>query len=170
VGDQTGLPPGAVRWVLSRDPQGEVAPPALVTTRLAHARAQMWEWCVRRWTRAVTCEAARAPLGIEPPRQWKDWALGRTPPALFGRYSLVPLLAPAVPQAAARSVRTAAWSAKGRPPFSEALAVVSRELWSSCHLPMSESDAEMIQIPRSVWERLTATVCYAIVRTKSRQR
>src|SRR5262249_43087045 len=46
----TGLPPVAVRWVLIRDPQGEVEPQALVTTRLEHAPAQMLEWFVRRWT------------------------------------------------------------------------------------------------------------------------
>jgi hypothetical protein len=64
-------------------------------------------------------------------------------------------------QAEARVVRPAAWYAKVRPTFSDALAVVRRELWSCCHLAMSESHAEMVQIPRSVLDRLTDTVCYA---------
>lgn len=71
------------------------------------------------------------------------------------------LLAHALLQAEAHVVRTAAWYAKVRPTFSDALAAVRRELWSSCHFPMSEPDAEMIKIPRSVLERLTDTVCYA---------
>jgi hypothetical protein len=157
----TGLPPVAVRWVLIRDPQGEFAPQALVTTQLEHAPAQMLEWFVRRWTLEVTFEEARVHLGIETQRQWNDLAIARTTPALFGLYSLVTLLAHALLQAEARVVRTAAWYAKVRPTFSDALAVVRRELWSSCHFPMSESDAEIIQIPRSVLARLTDTVCYA---------
>ena len=157
----TGLPPVAVRWVLIRDPQGEFAPQALVATQLEHAPAQMLEWFIRRWTLEVTFEEARVHLGIETQRQWNDLAIARTTPALFGLYSLVTLLAHASLQAETRVVRTAAWYAKVRPTFSDALAVVRRELWSSCHFPMSESDAEIIQIPRSVLERLTDTVCYA---------
>ena len=157
----TGLPPVTVRWVLIRDPQGEFAPQALVTTHLEHAPIQTLEWFVRRWTLEVTFEEARAHLGIETQRQWNDLAIARTTPALFGLYSLVTLLAHALLQAEARVVRTAAWYAKVRPTFSDALAVVRRELWSSCHFPISESDAEIIQIPRSVFERLTDTVCYA---------
>lgn len=157
----TGLPPVAVRWVLIRDPQGEFAPQALVATQLEHAPAQMLEWFIRRWTLEVTFEEARVHLGIETQRQWNDLAIARTTPALFGLYSLVTLLAHASLQAETRVVRTAAWYAKVRPTFSDALAVVRRELWSSCHFPMSESDAEILQIPRSVLERLTDTVCYA---------
>jgi hypothetical protein len=111
----TGLPPVALRGVLIRDPQGEFAPPALVTTQLDHAPAQILEWFVRRWTRAVTLEEARAPRGLETQRQWSAWAIGRTPPALFGLYSLVRLMAHALLQAEARVVRTAAWDTKVRP-------------------------------------------------------
>ena len=87
--------------------------------------------------------------------------MGRTTPALFGLYSLVTLMAHGLLQAEARVVRTAAWYVKVRPTFSDALAVVRRELWSCCHFAMSESHAEMVKIPRSVFERLTDTVCYA---------
>src|SRR5712692_1681196 len=157
----TGLPPVAVRWVLIRDPQGEFAPQALVTTRLEHAPAQMLEWFVRRWTMEVTFEEARAHLGIETQRQWNDLAIGRTTPALFGLYSLVTVMAQALREPEARVVRTAAWYAKARPTFSDALAVVRRELWSHDHFPLSGSQPEGIKIPRSVFERLTDALCYA---------
>jgi hypothetical protein len=157
----TGLPPVAIRWVLIRDPQGAFAPQALVTTQLDHAPIQMLEWFVRRWRMEVTFEEARAHLGIETQRQWNDRAIARTTPALFGLYSLVVLMAHALPQGEARTVRPAAWYAKVRPTFSDALSVVRRELWDSCHFSMSESHADMIKIPRSVFERLTDTVCYA---------
>jgi hypothetical protein len=157
----TGLPPVAIGWVLIRDPQGAFEPQAWVTTHLEPAPVQMGEAFVRRWTMEVTLEEARAHLGIETQRQWHDLAIQRTTPALCGLYSLVTLRAHALLQAEARVVRTAAWYAKVRPPFSDALAVVRRELWSACHFSMSESHAEMIKIPRSVFERLTDTVCYA---------
>ena len=157
----TGLPPGGLRWGLIRDPQDEFEPQALLSTQLAHQPAQILEWFVRRWTMEVTFEEARAHLGIETQRQWNDLAIGRTTPALFGLYSLVTLMAHGLLQAEARVVRTAAWYVKVRPTFSDALAVVRRELWSSCHFAMSESHTEMVKIPRSVFERLSDTVCYA---------
>ena len=89
----SGLPPVTIRWVLIRDPQDAFEPQALVTTHLAHTPSQMVEWFVRRWRMEVTFEEARAHLGIETQRQWNDWAIGRTTPALFGLYSLFTLIA-----------------------------------------------------------------------------
>jgi len=157
----TGLPPVAVRWVLIRDPQAAFAPQALVTTHLTHTASQMLEWFVRRWTMEVTFEETRAHLGMETQRQWNDLAIGRTTPALFGLYSLVTLMAQALLQAETHVVRTAAWYAKVRPTFSDALAVVRRELWSAHHFSMSRVKSEVVEIPRSLLERLTDTVCYA---------
>jgi hypothetical protein len=156
-----GLPPVAIRWVVIRDPQDAFEPQALMTPQLAHTPSQMLEWFVRRWRMEVTFEEARAHRGIETQRQWNDWAIGRTTPALFGRYSLVTLIAPPVVQTETPVVRTAAWYAKTRPPFSDALATVRGELWSACHFSMSPFADERVKIPRSVFERLTDTVCYA---------
>ena len=109
----------------------------------------------------VTFEEARAHLGIETQRQWSDWAIGRTTPALFGLYSLVALMAHEVFQAEGHVIRTAAWYVKERPPFSDALAVIRRELWRSCYFSISACTGEMVKLLRSVFERLTDTVCYA---------
>lgn len=157
----TGLPPVAVRWVLIRDPRGEFAPQALVTTDLAQTPEQILEWFVRRWTMEVTFEEARTHLGLETQRQWNDLAISRTTPALFSLYSLVALMAHALRQTESPVVRTAAWYAKVRPTFSDALAVVRRELWSACHFSMSSAQSEIVEIPRSLLERLTDAVCYA---------
>jgi len=157
----TGLPPVPVRWLLSRDPPDDFEPQALVTPHLAQTPEQRVEWFVRRWTREGTFAEARAPLGLETQRQWNDQASGRTTPALFGLYSLVTVMAPALQEREAPVVRTAAWDAKACPTFSDALAVVCREVWSACHFTTSGSHGEMVKIPRSVLERLTDTVCYA---------
>ena len=157
----SGLPAVAVRWGLIRDPRGEFAPQALVTTDLVHTPAQSLEWFVRRWTMEVTFEEARAHLGLETQRQWHDLAIGRTTPALFGLYSLVALMAHALRQRDLPGVRTAAWYAKTHPTFADALAMVRRELWHPCHFSMSRVNSESVEIPRSLWERLTDAVCYA---------
>lgn len=80
----TGLPPVALRWVLIRDPQGDFAPQALLSTHLAPAPAQSLAWFVRRWTMEVTMEESRAHLGLETQRQWNDLAISRTPPPCSG--------------------------------------------------------------------------------------
>ena len=156
-----GLPPVRLRWVLIRDPQGEFKAQALLSTQRSHSPAQILAWFVRRWTMEVTLEESRAHLGIETQRQWSDLAIGRTTPALFGLYSLVTLLAHSLPPAQTRRVRTAAWYAKPRPTFSDALAVVRRELWSHHSFSMSRAKSEVVEIPRSLLERLTDAVCYA---------
>jgi len=161
VWDHAGLPSVPIRWVLIRDPQDEFMPQALVTTHLTHTPEQLLEWFVRRWAMEVTFEEARAHLGLETQRQWHDLAIGRTTPAIFGLYSLVTLMAHALQETETRVLRTAAWYAKTRPTFSDALAVVRRELWSACHFSMSAFTGDMIKIPRSLFERLTDTVCYA---------
>jgi len=84
VWEQTGLPPVALRWGLMRDPQDEGEPQARLCPQLAYAPAQSLAWFVRRWTMAVTCEEARAHLGLETQRQWPDLAISRTTPALCG--------------------------------------------------------------------------------------
>jgi len=156
-----GLPSVPIRWVLIRDPQAEFPPQALVTTHLAQTPLQLLAWFVRRWTMEVTFEEVRAHLGVETQRQWNDLAIGRTTPALFGLYSLVALMAHALRQTESPVVRTAAWYAKTRPTFSDALAVVRRVLWSAGHFSRSAFTEDMVKLPRSLFERLTDTVCYA---------
>jgi hypothetical protein len=157
----SGLPPVTIRWVLIRDPHARFDPQALLTTCLTHTPSQMLAWFVRRWRMEVTFEEARAHLGVETQRQWNDWAIARTTPALFGLYSLVALMAHDILRAEDQVLRSAAWYVKARPTFSDALAVIRRELWRSCHFSMSPFTDEMVKVPRSVFERLTDTVCYA---------
>jgi hypothetical protein len=157
----SGMPPVRIRWVLIRDPKGEFEPQALVSTNLKHTPRQILEWFVRRWSMEVTFEEARRHLGIETQRQWSDLAIARTTPALFGLYSLVTLVAEAMLKSEARVPRTAAWYAKERLTFSDALAMVRRYLWSECHFSTSAAKADLVKVPRVLLERLTDAVCYA---------
>lgn len=156
-----GKPYVPIRWVLVRDVQGEFEPCVLLSTELAHEPLQMLTWFVRRWRMEVTFAEARAHLGMETQRQWSDLAIARTTPVLFGLFSLVTLMANRLVQDEATVIRTAAWYAKEQPTFSDALALVRRCLWSSCHFQMSQLEADIVKIPRSLLERLTDAVCYA---------
>jgi hypothetical protein len=157
----TGLPPVPIRWVLIRDPEGKFAPQALLSTQLELEPVQILTWFVQRWQLETTFEEARAHLGIETQRQWCDKAIARTTPALFGLYSLVTLMAAHLIGEGAIPVRTAAWYHKPRATFSDTIALVRRCLWSHAYFPMSGTQTDMLQIPRTLCERLTDALCYA---------
>ena len=157
----TGKPPVAIRWVLIRDPQEDFKPQALLSTNLAYTPEQILPWFVRRWTMEVTFEEARAHLGMETQRQWNDRAIARTTPALLSLYSIVTLTAHLLIDKGATCVRSMAWYRKTRPTFSDALALVRRQLWDHLHFSMSQQETDMIKIPRALFERFIDAVCYA---------
>src|SRR5262245_5146483 len=156
-----GHQPVPIRWVLVRDPQGEYDPQAFLSTNSDHRPMQILTWFVRRWRMEVTFEESRAHLGIETKRQWTDLAIACTMPVLFGLFSLVTLMADRLIKGEVKPVRTAAWYAKERPTFSDAIGIVRRCLWSGCHFSTSSSKSDVLKVPRSLLERLTDAVCYA---------
>lgn len=157
----SGKPYVPIRWVLVRDVVGEFEPCAFLSTELEHKPIEILTWFVRRWRMEVTFEESRAHLGIETQRQWSDLAIARSTPVLFGLFSLVTLMANALIKDQRKVVRTAAWYEKEQPTFSDALALVRRCLWSSCHFQTSQLESDVVKIPRSLFERLTEAVCYA---------
>lgn len=156
-----GLSPVPIRWVLVRDPQGRFATQALLCTDPAADSAQVLAWFVLRWQLEVTFAEVRRHLGVETQRQWSDLAILRTTPALLGLFSLVTLWAHRPMGATGDLVRQAAWYPKPLPTFSDALALVRRELWAQAHSCMSASDPDMVKIPRVFVDRLTDALCYA---------
>ena len=156
-----GLPPVALRWVLVRDPAGDFAPQALLCTDETVSAQQIVEWFVLRWQLEVTFHEARAHLGVETQRQWSDRAIQRTTPALLGLFSLVTLLAHERLQGHALPARQAAWYTKPLPTFVDTLALVRRELWAVPVFSLSAQSTDMIEIPRSRWDRMTDALAYA---------
>jgi len=157
----TGKPPGALRWVLIRDPQERFKPQALLSTNVAQTPAQMLTWFVRRWTMEVTFEEARAHLGMETQRQWNDRAIARTTPALLSLYTIITLTAQLLIEKGATCVRHTAWYGKTRPTFADAIALVRRQLWEHIHFSMSQQETDLMKIPRPLLERFTEALCYA---------
>lgn len=156
-----GLPVVPLRWVLVRDPAGELDPTAFLCTRESLTPVEILSYFVRRWQIEVTFEEVRAHLGMETQRQWSDLAIARTTPCLLGLFSLVALLAEHLHLQGALSVRQAAWYEKPVPTFSDALAAVRREIWRHEGFSMSPERGETLKIPRALLERLTHVIAYA---------
>jgi hypothetical protein len=110
----------------------------------------------------TTFQEVRQRLGFETQRHWSKQAIQRTAPALLGVFSVVALLAHRYMAKGEGIVRGAAWYDKRHPTFSDALAMVRRELWSQeatfCGSP---EETETVKVPREFIERLADAVCYA---------
>ena len=127
----TGLFAVPIRWVLIRDPKGEFKTQALVCTHLETDPKKILSWFVMRWQLEVTFQEVRRHLGFETQRQWSELAIRRTTPALLGLFSLITLFAHQRMTQSTETLRRVAWYRKPHPTFSDALALVRRELWAS---------------------------------------
>ena len=159
----TGLPPVPLRWVLIRDPKEEFETQALLCTDLDAKPGQIIRWFVRRWQMEATFQEVRQRLRFETQRHWSQEAIRRTAPALLGLFSLVTLFAhQRMIDKSAKTVRRTAWYDKKYPTFSDALAVVRRELWAREEATFcgSGQEKDMVKVPREFVERLTDAVCY----------
>jgi hypothetical protein len=157
----TGLPAVPIRWVLVRDPQGEFATQALLCTELGAKPEQILSWFALRWQMETTFQEARRHLGVEMQRQWSDMAIRRTTPALLSLFSLVTLFAHNRMEQSMQTVRRAAWYRKPSPTFSDALALVRKELWAHLTFQRSLREPDTVKVPRAFVEHLTETLCYA---------
>jgi hypothetical protein len=162
VWHSTGLPAVPLRWVLIRDPQGEFDTQALLCTDLDAEPEQIISWFVRRWQMESTFQEVRQRLGFETQRHWSERAIRRTAPTLLGLFSLVTLFAHRQMMRGAETARRAAWYDKPYPTFSDALALVRKELWGrEATFYGSPGEIDTVKVPREFMERLTDAVCYA---------
>ncbi len=158
----SGKPPVPLRWVLIRDPLGELRPQALLSTDLTVAPVQIIEWFVLRWQLEVTFQEVRAHLGVETQRQWSDLAIARTTPVLFGLFSWISLAAHLLQKKRPAMPRSAAWYAKTLPTFADAIALVRRDLWHAAEtFPMSYCEPDIRIVPAPLFNRLIDSLSYA---------
>ena len=149
----------AIRWVLVRDPSGEKEPQAFLCTDQQAAPLDILRWFVRRWRTETTFEEARRHLGMETQRQWSDLAILRTTPALLGLFSLVTLWASQLAAERGPVVEYIRWYPKPLPTFSDALALVRRELWTAQVFATSPAGRTAQNIPVDLIDRLLLVAC-----------
>jgi phosphoglycerol transferase MdoB-like AlkP superfamily enzyme len=155
------MPVVPIRWVLIRDPHGKFAAQALLCTDIEADPVQIVSWFVLRWQVETTFQAVRTHLGVETQRQWNEFAIQRTTPALLGIFSLVTLLADQQTKQGRLLIRQAAWYRKAQPTFADALAAVRRQLWMTIHSCMLPTEGNIQKLQQRVLEQLTETLCYA---------
>jgi hypothetical protein len=112
----------------------------------------------------ATFQEVRQRLGFETQRHWSELAVRRSAPVLLGLFSMVTLFAHRymTHKSANGVVRRAAWYEKQRPTFSDALALVRKELWArEATFCGSYAETDTVKVPRALVERLTDAVCYA---------
>jgi DDE superfamily endonuclease len=158
---RAGIPPVPIRWLLVRDPTGELDPQAFLATDLDARPQDILAWFVRRWQVEVTFEEVRARLGVETQRQWSDKAILRSTPALLGLFSIITLFAHELSKSRKLKIRTAAWYPKAIPTFSDAIAAVRREIWANQFSFMSRPRRDRIEIPLHIWQRMQNALAYA---------
>jgi hypothetical protein len=147
-----GQDPIAIRYVLSRDPEGKQPDAAYFCTDERFGPEEILRYVVQRWSQEVTFEEARAHLGLETQRQWSDLAILRTTPVLLGLFSVVTLAALRCHEAGRLSAERTAWYAKEEPTFSDCLRLVRGRIWQARISGTSGNDADVIHLPRGFFE------------------
>jgi hypothetical protein len=142
-----GLDPVAIRYVVVRDPEGEVQDAAYFCTDVGQTPGKILGWVVQRWSPEVTFEEVRMHLGVETQRQWSDLAIARTTPVLLGLFSVVTLLAWGWHARGSPGARGAAWYAKGSPTFSDCIGLAREKIWRARIGDGSRAAAKSLQLP-----------------------
>lgn len=156
-----GMPAVPIRWVLIRDPRGKFETRAFLCTDQAATPVQILKWFVRRWQVEVTFQEVRAHLGVETQRQWSDNAIARTTPVLLGLFSWITLLAHQSQTNGNLPIRQTSWYTKSLPTFSDAIALVRRQIWLHWGFGMSSSEPDILIFQSDLLNRLLEAVCYS---------
>jgi hypothetical protein len=157
----TGMGPVPIRWVLVRDPLGKFPTQALLCTAVETPPEQILSWFIRRWQMEVTFHEVRDHVGVETQRQWSERAIARTTPALLGLFSLVTVLAHESMMTGPVCLPHAAWYTQVTPTFSDALALVRRQLWRQTSFPTSLRDTDSEKVLRALLNHMTDLLCSA---------
>lgn len=139
----SGMPVVPIRWVLVRDPEGELEPVAIQCTDLKLGPVDIVRHFVKRWQVEVTFEEVRAHLGVETQRQWSDLGIARSTPVLMGLFSIVTLWAGLLFKEQKLTTFSTAWYQKPYPTFSDAIASVRYRIWRYQHFCTSVEKPDM---------------------------
>lgn len=153
--------PVPIKWVVVRDPSGQLQTEAFFCTDLAASEQQILTWFVLRWNIEVSFEELRKHLGFETQRQWSDPAIARTTPALFAMFSLVVLMALEILKSKTLTIATCAWYQKTDAAFSDVIALVRRHIWCSRNYNNSSHEPKPTYLADHLLEALLDMVCYA---------
>jgi hypothetical protein len=156
-----GQDPVPIRYVLARDPTGELTDAGYFCTDETMLPEEILKYIVWRWSVETTFEEARAHLGMETQRQWSDLAIERTTPVLLGLFALVMLAAARYHEAGLLLAEQTAWYEKEEPTFSDCLRLVRSRIWQARISERSAELADVVQLPRTVVDALIHSLASA---------
>lgn len=152
--------PVNVRWVVVRDPHGQLRTEAFFCTDINACASQIIRWFILRWNIEVTFEELRAHLGVETQRQWSDLSITRTTPALFGMFSIVVLMALEICKDRNMPVFATAWYKKSEATFSDVIALVRRHIWASKYYVNSGKNCDISYFSDDLFQTMLSELCY----------
>jgi hypothetical protein len=139
--------PIAIRWVLVRDPTGEMDPLPLMSTDVTLTAIRIIELYIDRWGLEVTFEEVREHLGVETQRQWSDKAIARTTPILMALYSIVCLIGQRLNEEKILIAEKTGWYDKENLTYSDLLRAVRMILWKDNVFSRKEFSDPSVKIP-----------------------
>lgn len=153
--------PVSIKWVVVRDPKGQLRTEAFFATDLNATEEQILTWFILRWNIEVTFEELRAHFGFETLRQWFDLAIASTTPALFGMFFVVVLVALELLKSKTLTFLTCAWYKESDATFPDVIALVRRRIWRARNHTNSSPKANSTYFQDDLLETLLDIVCYA---------
>jgi hypothetical protein len=138
-----GLVP--IRWAFVRDRDGTHRDEYFFSTGTAMSVAEIIAHYTSRWNIETTFQELRCHLGLETTRGWCRSTVLRAAPCLFGLYSVVAALYPALPEG--KRSGAIVWPGKATVTFSDALTSVRRWLWSECVFRQAGCDGALEKLP-----------------------
>lgn len=126
-----------LRWVLIKDPEGQLEPVLLGCSNLHATALEVVNFFVRRWRVEVTFAEVRRHLGVETQRQWSELSIERTTPVLMATKAIVCLLANKLWDKEKLDIQSAAWYDKTHFTFSDVLCAVRKHIWAKANFPTS---------------------------------
>lgn len=81
-----------IRWILTKDPNGNNKPMAILVTDLQMGTEQAIGLFVGRWSIETTFQEIHHHLGVETIHTWSDLSINRTAPTIIASYSIACLI------------------------------------------------------------------------------
>lgn len=156
-----GFNPIAIKWVIVRDPKGQLRTEAFFSTNLNVAAIQIIRWFIFRWNIEVTFQELRTHLGFETQRQWSKLAIARTTPVLFGLFSIIVLFVIKITKDSPLPVMSCAWYKKPEATFSDVIVAARRHIWTTNYFVNSSKRPDISYLLDEPILNLIEQLCYA---------
>lgn len=133
-----------IRWVLTRDPEQNYKPLAILVTDLELSKEHCIEIFVGRWSIETTFQEIHEHLGLEGIHTWSDLSINRTAPTIIASYSLACLIVQQTIQDTGIEINpeTTAWYRKETITFSDVMAYLRLLILNKKHFSQSNRKAK----------------------------